>query len=144
MLRMGKLTENFNLPKRSVLTIQDAFKDALRAAEKRQDLRYNDKAVSGEAFINAAVMHFLDKSEAERIAILQEYVPKFESLVDGDVAAWSQRKHPVVIFRELPESAELPADPPIPNPGLVQKVDGVKVDPGTVAPKGKKSRRSPG
>jgi hypothetical protein len=83
MLRMGELTENYNLPKRSVLPVRDRYEDGLRAAKKTRLIKFNGQNITGEAFVNAAVMHFLDMPEGKRLAILQEYVPKFEALFNG-------------------------------------------------------------
>lgn len=81
MFGMSELSDEYKFPKRSIAEVKERFDDALLAHQKGRKIRFRDRNMTGEAFINAVVMHFLDLGFEGQRKILEEYVPRFEGLL---------------------------------------------------------------
>lgn len=81
---MSKPSYDFKLPSRSIYEVKYALEDVIGRADRRR-LKFLNRAVSGEAVLNAVVLHFLGLSAAEQDRIVDEFVPRFEALARTSV-----------------------------------------------------------
>jgi hypothetical protein len=78
-----KLSHDFKLAARTAPEIYEAVNHlVLRAGS--DGLKFRRRKIGVEAAVNAILVDFLDRSEAERMAILVKNVPRFESILEDE------------------------------------------------------------
>ncbi len=79
-----EFSDKYKLPARSIPEIRRAFGELVGRQEARelqiQTPSGTSRKVSKEAILNAIVMEFLDKPEAEQNESLNRYIPRVEQL----------------------------------------------------------------
>lgn len=87
MLVMRRLTYKYKLPGRSCLEVHDRLSTSLNVHQRGRELLFNDRKLTNEAFVNAILMYFLDHAPDRQRAILEEYIPALEHLLESKEGA---------------------------------------------------------
>jgi hypothetical protein len=86
------------LNSRTLASTADRLELAVNAA-RRAGVQFRGRKIGAEALINAAVMTFLDLSEAERADILRSYLPQIEAELEAQPDASSDAPQVVGDYR---------------------------------------------
>lgn len=79
--RKPKSDYDSDLPRRSVAEISSRFEGEVGHQHYPRGVEFFGKKITGEATLNAIVLHFLDLPREEKDRIVDVYVKKFEAMV---------------------------------------------------------------
>ena len=83
---MPKMTYEYKLPNRSIPEVQERFLHTLVKHQGSGKTSFRGRKLSGEVLVNAVMLRFLDLTVADQAKILAVYVPRFEVMLDTEVA----------------------------------------------------------
>lgn len=78
MAKYRTLSNDYKLSARSLRVVWDAMVNAVRGFADEDVIRFRERKLGNEAFVNAAVWHLAELPREQQEAILRRYLPRLE------------------------------------------------------------------
>ena len=79
--RLEKLSATHSLNARSIKQVRQALRRAVAFFEEDDSIRFRNRSLGNEAFINAAVWHLAEMDRAQQEKILRTYIARLEAFL---------------------------------------------------------------